>query len=98
MRADEDYFLYASREVNIGGQNLKQKLLQNGDKIILGKRAKLTFKLPSRKCSSAVLDLSDSAKMPSDVRRIILFDGLATLGRSLSAHIVAPTAGEPSTS
>lgn len=93
-RVGEDYFLSANREVNVGGQNVRQKLLQNGDKIILGKRAKLTFNLPSRKSVSAVLDLSDSAKMPKDVRRVILFDRLVTIGRNRSSHIIVTTAGE----
>jgi tetratricopeptide (TPR) repeat protein len=93
-RVDDDYFIFANREVNIGGKPVQQKLLQNGDKIILGKRSKLTFNLPSRKSSSAVLDLSGSGKLPNDVKRIILFDRLATVGRKSNAHIVVTTAAE----
>ncbi len=93
-RVDDDYFIFANREVNIGGKPVQQKLLQSGDKIILGKRSKLTFNLPSRKSTSAVLDLSGSGKLPNDVKRIILFDRLATVGRKSNAHIVVPTAAE----
>ncbi len=93
-RVEDDYFLFANREVNIGGKPVQQKLLQNGDKIILGKRSKLTFNLPSRKSTSAVLDLSGSGKLPNDVKRIILFDRLATVGRKSNAHIVVTTAAE----
>ncbi|MCZ6652940.1 MAG: FHA domain-containing protein [Planctomycetota bacterium] len=93
-RVDDDYFLFANREVHIGGKPVQQKLLQSGDKIILGKRSKLTFNLPSRKSTSAVLDLSGSGKLPNDVKRIILFDRLATVGRKSNAHIVVTTAAE----
>ncbi len=94
VRVDDDYFIFANREVNIDGRNIQQKLLQNGDKIILGKRAKLTFNLPSRKSTSAVLDLSGSGKLPNDVKRIIMFDRLATVGRRSNAHIAVTTASE----
>ncbi len=93
-RIDDDYFIFANREVNIGGRNVQQKLLQNGDKIILGRRAKLTFNLPSRKSTSAVLDLAGSGKLPNDVKRVIMFDHLATIGRKSNAHLVVPTASE----
>ncbi|MCH8852826.1 MAG: hypothetical protein IID41_09280 [Planctomycetes bacterium] len=93
-RIDDDYFIFANREVNIGGRSVQQKLLQNGDKIILGRRAKLTFNLPSRKSTSAVLDLGGSGKLPNDVKRVIMFDHLATFGRKTNAHIVVPTASE----
>ncbi|MCH8968953.1 MAG: FHA domain-containing protein [Planctomycetes bacterium] len=93
-RVDDDYFLFANREVYIGGKPVQQKLLQSGDKIILGKRSKLTFNLPSRKSTSAVLDLSGSGKLPNDVKRVILFDRLATVGRKSNAHIVVTTASE----
>jgi hypothetical protein len=94
-RSGDDYFLVAGRNVNVGGKNMRQKLLQDGDRIILGKRAKMVFKVPSRKSASAVLDLSDSAKMPNDVRRVILFDRFVTVSRNQSAHVVVQTAGEP---
>ena len=93
-RVDDDYFLFANREVSIGGKPVQQKLLQSGDKIILGKRSKLTVNLPSRKSTSAVLDLSGSGKLPNDVKRFILFDRLATVGRKSNAHIVVTTAAE----
>lgn len=93
-RVNEDYFLHARRQVNVAGHNVVEKLLQPGDRIVLGKRAKLTFKVPSRKSSTAVLELGDAVKIPHAVRRVVLFDRLATIGRSSNAHMVVPTAGE----
>ncbi len=93
-RVEDDYFMYATREVNVGGEDVRQALLQDNDRIILGNRARLMFKLPSRKTTSAIIDLAGSSRLPNDVRRVILFDRLATISRASRAHIVAPTAAE----
>jgi hypothetical protein len=93
-RVDGDYFLDVHGETgNAGGP--RPVLLHDGDKIILGRRARFVFQLPSRKCSSAVLDLVGSARMPNDVRRVILFDRLLTVGPAPQSHIVVPAASAP---
>ncbi len=93
-RVDDDYFIFARREVSIDGRAVRHKLLQHDDKLVLGTRARLTFKLPSRKSTSAILDLSGSCKLPNDVKRVVLFDRFATLGRRSNAHVVVPSASE----
>ncbi len=94
-RVDEDYFLFADKEVEVAGQRARHQLLRNGDRIVLGRKAKLTFRVPSRKSPTAVLDLSDTTKMPNDVRRVVLFHRHATLGAGPSAHIRCQHAGPP---
>jgi hypothetical protein len=42
-----------------------------------------------------VLDLVGSARMPNDVRRVILFDRLLTVGPAPQSHIVVPAASAP---
>ena len=86
-RVDEDYFLFSAKDVEVGGQKTKHHLLRNGDRVVLGRKAKLVFRLPSRKSTSAVLDLSDTTKMPNDVRRVVLFSRHATVGQGPTAHI-----------
>ena len=94
-RVDDDYFLFGVKEVEVGGNKTKHQLLRDGDRIVLGKKAKFTFRLPSRKSPSAVLELSDTTKMPNDVRRVVLFNQLATLGNGPTAHILCRHAGTP---
>ncbi len=91
VRNEDDYFLFAQQDVRVGDQPVRQHLFQNGDKIILGRKVKMTFHVPSRKTATAVLDLGH-LRLPRDVRRVILFDRVATIGRSSSSHVVVPTA------
>ncbi|MFQ5463484.1 MAG: hypothetical protein ACE5E5_12785 [Phycisphaerae bacterium] len=87
-RVDDDYFLFAAKDVEVDGKQYRQKLLRDGDRITLGTRAKFTFRLPSRQSATATIDLSDTTKMPQDVRRVLVFDRHATIGQGGSAHIL----------
>jgi len=86
-RMEDDFFVFAAKDIEVGGQRTRHHLLRDGDRVVLGKKAKFTFRLPSRKSPTAVLDLSDTTKMPHDVRRVVLFHRQATMGRSLNDHI-----------
>ena len=94
-RVEDDYFAFATKEVEIGGHRTLHTLLRDGDRMVLGRKAKLTFRLPSRRSASAVLELSDTTKMPNDVRRVILFDRAAMIGFGPTAHIPCRHAGSP---
>ncbi|MGD2110146.1 MAG: hypothetical protein PVI86_12250 [Phycisphaerae bacterium] len=94
-RVDDDYFLFSAKAVEVAGHKTKHHLLRDGDRIVLGRKAKFTFRLPSRKSPTAVLDLSDTTKMPNDVRRIVLFHKHATIGAGPNAHIRCQHAGTP---
>ncbi len=91
-RLEDDYFLYAARDVEVGGRPVRQQLLRTGDQIVLARRAKFAFWLPNRKSNSAVLDLSDSTKAPCDVRRVVLFRQTAMVGHGSNTHVTCPTA------
>ncbi|MFQ5492094.1 MAG: hypothetical protein ACE5GE_15360, partial [Phycisphaerae bacterium] len=93
-RVDDDYFLFAAKEVEVGGRRTRHQLLRSGDRVVLARRAKFTFRLPNRKSSSAVLDMSDSTRLPNDVRRVILFNQTAMMGRGPSAHINCSASGQ----
>ncbi|MBI4717566.1 MAG: FHA domain-containing protein [Planctomycetes bacterium] len=86
-RVDDDYFVLAARDVEVAGQLTRNRLLHDGDRILLGRKAKLTFRLPSRRSTTALLELSDTTKMPHDVRRVVLFHQHAALGAGPGAHI-----------
>ena len=95
QRIEDDYFLFGSKEVVVAGRPTKHQLLRDGDRVVLGRKAKLLFRLPSRKSASAVLELSDTTKMPNDVRRVILFDRHATIGVGDSTHVSCRHAASP---
>ena len=92
-RVEEDYFLFGVKEVEVAGRKTRHQLLRDGDRIVLGRKAKMTFRLPSRKSPTGVLDMSDTTKMPNDVRRVILFNENAIVGASANAHIRCPHVG-----
>lgn len=94
-RVDEDYFIFASKDMEIGGRAYRQQLLRDGDRVVLGKRAKFEFRTPSRKSLTAVLNLSDTTKMPSDVRTVVLLKDFATIGNGSTAHIRCRLADRP---
>lgn len=94
-RVDDDYFLFASKDVEVAGRTTRNKLLRDSDRIVLGRKAKFTFRLPSRRSTSAVLELSDSTRMPQDVRRIVLFDRHVTIGQSHNGHVYCRHASPP---
>lgn len=95
QRNEDDYFLSSTKPFEVGGRKLTYHLLRDGDRVMLGRKAKFTFRVPSRRSSTAVLDLSDTTKMPNDVRRVVLFRRHATLGSGRSAHISCRHANPP---
>jgi hypothetical protein len=86
-RVEEDYFLFSPHEVEVAGRRTRQQLLRDGDRVVLARRAKFTLRIPNRKSPSARMDISDSTKMPNDVRRVILFKDTAMIGRGPNCHI-----------
>ncbi len=94
-RVDDDYFLFSPKDVEVAGRTTKHQLLRDGDRIVLGQKAKFTFRMPSRKSPTGVLDLSDTTKMPNDVRRVVLMQQHVTIGFGPTAHIPCRHAGTP---
>ncbi|NOX59683.1 MAG: hypothetical protein GXP29_12625 [Planctomycetes bacterium] len=93
-RIEDDYFLISPHEVEIGGHRSRQQLLRDSDRIALARRAKFTFRIPNRRSSSARLDISDSSKMPNDVRCVILMKETVMMGRGGQCHITCQSANE----
>jgi len=92
LRVEDDYFLLGAHEAEVAGRRTRQQLLRDGDRVILARRAKFTLRLPNRRSPSARVDLSDSTKMPHDVRRVVLFKNTAMIGRGADCHITCHAA------
>ncbi|HUU82716.1 MAG TPA: hypothetical protein VM243_04350 [Phycisphaerae bacterium] len=91
-RVDDDYFLFATRDIEVGGRKTRHQLLRDGDRVGLGRRARFTFRLPNRKSPSAILQMSDSTRLPNDVRQVVLLRQTAMLGVGPSVHIACRSA------
>ncbi len=94
-RVDDDYFLFSPQEIEIGGKPTRHQLLQDGDRVVLGRKGKFTFRLPNRKSPSATMDLSDTSKLPNDVRRVVLFAKNAMIGYGKGFHMHCQMARNP---
>ncbi len=91
-RNDDDYFLFAPRNVDVDGRPTRHHLLRHGNRVSLSRNARFTFRMPHRQSSSSVLELSGSTKMPNDVRRIVLFRDTAMIGFGKSVHVLCNSA------
>jgi len=90
VRAGEDYFVVSQSGVELAGSNVDHALLQDGDRVRLGKRVRLKFKRPSLKSSAAVLELGEGVRMENDCRRAVLWSGPILLGGLKECHVPAP--------
>ena len=86
-RVQDDYFLFSGKEVEVAGRPTRHQLLQDGNRIVLAKNARFSFRIPHRHSASGVLDLSGSTKMPNAVRRVVLFRHTIMIGAGKAAHI-----------
>lgn len=86
-RHGEDYFLTAYGPVEVNRQPVQRALLRDGDRVVLGGRAKFVFAKPSARSDSAVLKLSQRVRLPLDVSEVVLFDETCLLGGGPSCHL-----------
>lgn len=94
IRAGEDYFVVSNSGVELGGRPVDHALLQDGDRLRLGRRIRLTFLRPSKKSPTAVLDLGDGVRTTSDCRRVILWSGPLLMGGARECHVrLGPSMG-----
>ncbi len=91
-RVEDDYFVMSPHDLEVGGMRTRQQLLKEGDRVVLARRAKFTMRMPNRMSPSARMDISESTKMPNDVRRVILFKETAMIGRGSKCHITCRSA------
>lgn len=87
MRDGEDYFLVAHGPVRVNNQQVVRTLLRDGDRIVLGSKAKMVFLKPSAKSDTAVLKLSSRCRLPQDVSLVVLFKGTCLIGPQSSCHV-----------
>jgi hypothetical protein len=87
VRSGEDFFLHAIGKVEVNGRLVRQVLLREGDRIVLGAKCKMTFSKPSGRSESGVLRFSHSLRLPQDISEILMFRDTAFVGSGPSCHI-----------
>lgn len=94
VRSGEDYFVMSSGGVELAGRPADYALLQDGDRLRLGRHVRLTFLRPSKKSPTAVLELADGVRTISDCRRVILWSGPLLMGATRECHVrLSPSFG-----
>ncbi|MCK4343630.1 MAG: FHA domain-containing protein [Phycisphaerae bacterium] len=86
-RRGEDYFLTAYGPAQVNQRPVEHTLLRDGDRIVLGTSAKMTFHKPSAKSESAVLRLSHRCRLPQDVSNVVLFRDTCLIGSGKTCHV-----------
>jgi tetratricopeptide (TPR) repeat protein len=87
VRVGDDYFLVATGGVELAGQPVDHALLQDGDRIRLGRAARMIFRRPTKKSATAVLDLGDGVRLTNECRRVVLCGGPILMGSGRQCHI-----------
>lgn len=93
-RQDGDYFLRAESPVAVNDQPATGRLLADGDRVAMGPRCVVKFRLPNAASATAVLELSSASLPDSDARRVVLLDRELVIGPGGTAHVRAAAAAE----
>lgn len=91
LRVDGDYFVVARGSVKVNDRAVERHLLADGDEVLLGKRARLKFRLPTSLSSTAILELGSGLRVSGDVRSILLIDENILIGGDGGCHVHAPS-------
>lgn len=93
-RSDGDYFLKSDQPATVNEVPVTSRLLNNGDRIGLGPRCRMTFRRPSPASGTALLDLA-GGQLPAGVRQVILMDREIIIGPGNGVHIRADQLASP---
>ncbi len=88
-RSDEDYFLRASRPVQVNDTTTGEKLLVDDDRIALSPRCRMKFNIPNPASTTGTLTLASARMICGDIRRVILMDRDILIGPAMGNHIQA---------
>jgi tetratricopeptide (TPR) repeat protein len=94
-RAEGDYFIRSQTPIDVNGQAVTDKLLADGDRIVLSARCRIRFQLPNPASTTAVLTVSGARLSRPDVRQIILMDRDILIGPYANNHIRAEQVKDP---
>lgn len=93
-RAADDYFAESRTPFVINGKQTQRHLLQDGDTIAIGQRARMKFSKPVTASSSAVLTISGASLKRRDIRHIVLLADSLLFGAA-GCHFKLPGTTTP---
>jgi predicted transcriptional regulator len=88
-RVQDDYFIRSSSPIRVNDITTNNKLLVDGDRIVLSPRCRMKFHIPNPASTTAVLTLSGARLGRADIRQIILMDRDILIGPAAGNHILA---------
>jgi tetratricopeptide (TPR) repeat protein len=88
-RVQDDYFIRSTSPIRVNDVTTNNKLLVDGDHIVLSPRCRMKFHLPNPASTTAVLVLSGTRLGRADIRQIILMDRDILIGPASGNHIHA---------
>jgi hypothetical protein len=88
-RVQDDYFIRSTSPIRVNDVTTNNKLLVDGDRIVLSPRCRMKFHLPNPASTTAVLVLSGTRLGRADIRQIILMDRDILIGPASGNHIHA---------
>lgn len=88
-RVQEDYFIRSDNPIRVNDIATTNKLLADGDRIVLSPRCRMKFHIPNPASTTAILDLSGARLGRADIRRVILMDRDILIGPAVGNHILA---------
>jgi len=88
-RVQDDYFIRSTSPIRVNEITTTNKLLIDGDHIVLSPRTRMKFHIPNPASTTAILDLSGARLGRADIRRIILMDRDILIGPAAGNHILA---------
>ncbi len=94
-RMEGDYFVRSQTPIEVNGQKVAEKLLADGDRIVLSPRCMIRFHLPNPASTTAVLTISGARLSRPDIKQLILMDRDILIGPYANDHIRTEQLKEP---
>jgi len=86
-RMEGDYFLRSQTPVEVNGQSATERLLADGDRIVLSPRCSIRFHLPNPASTTALLTIAGARLNRPDIKQLILMDRDILIGPYANDHI-----------
>jgi len=94
-RIDGDYFIRSQTPIEVNGQSATERLLADGDRIVLSPRCSIRFHLPNPASTTALLTVSGARLHRPDIKQLILMDRDILIGPYANDHIRTEQVKEP---
>ncbi len=93
VRRGDDVFLMPRAPVTLNGRGSEGALLRDGDRLAVGEY-RFTFRQPSARSATYVIEAAATRRLPHDVSRVLLVSDVCLIGGSSTHHVRTDEAAE----